>query len=357
VDYGPFLADDPFDVVAGLEWREMSGALPDGPIRNGGPIAILLDDATEQLLHIAVNGGGCRPELRVAVVQPPPELELGISIGDYIAPPGLQCTDILTTHGFAVSLAEPVSLDAVVLNPMLSEGGSDVIVLAPGVEGSLPGDVWLSCPSRPSFPASALDYLDYLSGAVSIDPLATDPPGIREAMDEFLSDEEGQHWPREGWKLLHRTETDALVVHHEPETGGISFMSLELEGLMWRWAGASSGGPCPLQIRLPEGLGPVTWRLDPAAGPLTPEMTSIAVLVTEMDCASGQPMGDRLIGPELLMTDEEVLIVFGVEPLSGGQSCQDNPEQPVTVELPGPLGDRMVRDGIDTGLSLGDFLG
>ncbi|MDJ0496734.1 MAG: hypothetical protein QNJ75_11960 [Acidimicrobiia bacterium] len=354
--YGPFLADDPFDAIASLEWREMSAALPDGPIRNGGPVAVLLDDSTEQLLHIAVNGGGCRPELRIAVVQPPPELELGISVGDYISPPGLECTDILTTHGFEVRLNDPVSLDAVVLNPMLSERGEDVVIVVPGAEGTLPGDVWLRCPSGPSFPAAALDYLKYQAGNADFDPLDTDPPGIREAMDEFLSDAEGQYWPQEGWRLLHVTETEALVVARDTENSGIAFIELELDGMKWRWAGASAGGPCPLQIQLPDGLGVVTWRVDPDGGPLGIETTSIDVLATERNCASGQPMGDRLIGPEVLLTDEEVLIVFGVEPLGGAQDCQGNPEQPVTVELPEPLGDRVVRDGVDTGLSLGDFL-
>lgn len=348
VDYGPFLADDPFGAVAGLEWREMSGALPGGLIRDDGPIAVLVGDSTDETLHIAVNGGGCRPELRIAVVQPPPQLELGISVGDYIAPPGLECTDILTTHGFEVRLTERVSLDAVVLNPMLSEGGNDVLVVVPGAEGALPGDVWVSCPSGPSFPVSALDQI-----SANLD---TDPPNLLEAMERFLSDEEGQFWPQEGWQALHRTDETILLVHHDADSGGISFMDFEIEGFDWRWSGASSGGPCPLQITLPDGLGVVTWRLDPEAGPLTSETTSIPVLVTEVDCASGQPMEDRLVGPDVLMTGDEVLIVFGVTPLSGAQDCQGNPEQRVMVPLPEPLGDRVVRDGMDTGLDLADFL-
>lgn len=348
VDYGPFLADDPFDVVTGLEWREMNGALPDGPISDDGPIAVLLGDSTDETLHIAVNGGGCRPELRIAVVQPPPELELGISVGDYISPPGLQCPDILTTHGFELRLTEPVSLDAVVLNPMLSKEDNDVLLVVPGADGALPGDVWVSCPSGPSFPASALNHI-----STSLD---TDPPNLPEAMEDFLSDEEGQFWPQEGWQALHRTDETILLVHHDADSGGISFMEFEIENGAWRWSRASSGGPCPLQITLPEGLGVVTWRLDPEAEPLTPETTSIPVLVTEVDCASGRPMEDRLVGPEVLMTEHEVLIVFGATPLSGAQDCQGNPEQPVMVQLPEPLDDRIVRDGMDTGLDLADFL-
>lgn len=42
-------------------------------------------------------------------------------------------------------------------------------------------------------------------------------------------------------------------------------------------------------------------------------------------------MGDRLIGPEVLMTADEVLVVFGATPLSGVQNCQGNPDQRVMV--------------------------
>ena len=175
-------------------------------------------------------------------------------------------------------------------------------------------------------------------------------------MESFLGDEEGQFWPQEGWRVLHATGQGALIVHHDPATGNIWFMNFELQEGSWRWAGASAGGPCPLHTTLPEGLGVVEWRIDPAGPALSPESTSIQVLATERECASGQPMGDRLLGPEVVMTDTEALITFAARPLPGGQSCQSNPEQSVTVELPEPLGDREIIDGLATGLDLSDFL-
>lgn len=229
-----------------------------------------------------------------------------------------------------------------------TEGGDDVFIVVPEADGSLPGDVWVACPFRPPFPASALDRVTPV--------LDTDPPGLREVMEEFLSDEEGQSWPQEGWQVLHRIDSAVLLVHHDAESDLISFMELEFKDGTWRWAGASSGCPGPLQIVPPEGLGVVSWRLDPEAAPLTPETTSIPLLVTELACVSGQPIGDRLVGPEVLMTEQEVLIAFGARPLPGGGDCRDNPEQPVMVQLPEPLGDRVVRDGMDTGLDLADFL-
>jgi hypothetical protein len=347
-DYGPFLLDDPFAVVAGVSWLDAVPALPDGPIARGGPIAVLMDDSTPDTLHIAVNGGGCRPELQVAVLNGPPDLELGIAVGDYIVEPGLQCTDLLVTHGFEVQLNQPVSLENVVLNPLLTTGDRPVTILVPGVDGSLPGDVIVSCPSGPSFPYSALQYIPPVE--------SVDLPGLDAAMQSFLSGEEGQYWPQEGWRVLYSTDNTVLVVHLDGETDAISFMDLEFRDSVWDWSGASSGGPCPLQATLPEGLDVVTWRLDPDAPPPTPETTSIPVLATEQACASGKPMGDRLLGPDVVMTGTEVLIAFAARSQTGMQECPGNPEQAVVVELPGPLGDRTVRDGMDTGLDLGDFL-
>jgi hypothetical protein len=111
VDYGPFLLDDPFDVIADMSWLDIVPALAGGPIQEDGVVAVLMGDSTPDVLHIAVNGDGCRPEVFVSVFREPPDVELGIAVGDYIVPPGLQCSDILTTHGFEVVLNDPVSLD------------------------------------------------------------------------------------------------------------------------------------------------------------------------------------------------------------------------------------------------------
>lgn len=67
-------------------------------------------------------------------------------------------------------------------------------------------------------------------------------------------------------------------------------------------------------------------------------------------------MGDRLLGPEVVMTDTRVLIAFAARRRPGMQTCPGNPEQPVTVDLPEPLGDREIVDGLLTGFDLADFL-
>ena len=77
-----------------------------------------------------------------------------------------------------------------------------------------------------------------------------------------------------------------------------------------------------------------------------PEDTAIHLLATEWGCASGREMGDALRGPQVIETDDAVLVAFAVVPVAGGATCPGNPSTAVTVELSAPLGERMVYDGL-----------
>lgn len=108
------------------------------------------------------------------------------------------------------------------------------------------------------------------------------------------------------------------------------------------------------------GVGTVIWaiasgcgatdapravQIDPAFARPDVNTTVLHLLVTERACASGRPMGDRLLGPQIVEIVDAVLIAFAAIPQGGGQDCQENPEAPVTVELASPLGERTLRDG------------
>lgn len=223
------------------------------------------------------------------------------------------------------------------------------VIVPPGENGELPGDLIVSCPSGPSFPVSALSDIPDLSDA--------DPGGVAAAIAPFLQSEEGAYWPQEGWRMLHQTDDEVLLVHQGSD--GLSFMSVEREGGQWDWSGASGpGGECPLQYTVPEGLNTVEWHLDPSAPPPGPDETRIAVVLNERECVSGQPIGERLVGPQVVVTDTRVHIAFAAQPPPGDAfDCQGNPDIPFTVELPEPLGDRVLVEGLATGLSLEDYLG
>lgn len=108
---------------------------------------------------------------------------------------------------------------------------------------------------------------------------------------------------------------------------------------------------------MPGGLGRVDWRLDRAFPRPGPDSTEIHLRVTERDCASGQAMGDRLLGPQIVETDQSVVVAFAAIAQYDGQDCQGNPSTSVTVTLPSPLADRDLVDGTVVTIDIRDILG
>lgn len=228
-------------------------------------------------------------------------------------------------------------------------GEIQVIVPVDG-DGQPPGDTEIGCVAGSRFDASALNDIPLLS--------EVDLPGVEAAIRPFLESEEGVYWPQDGWRVLHRSDDLVQLVHLDgsaTETS-IAFMDTEFNEGEWRWAGSSMGGGCPLEVKMPAGLNAVDWRLDPSTEPLTPESTVIYVLVTERACASGQELGDRLLGPEVIVSDVEVRIAFAAKAQDGVQSCQGNPETVVAIELSGAIGSRIATNGLLLDGSLEDFL-
>ena len=102
---------------------------------------------------------------------------------------------------------------------------------------------------------------------------------------------------------------------------------------------------CENRVVLPPGLAHVAVHLNPAAMP-APADTSIWLLVTEAGCTSGRKMGDALRGPQVVETDDAVVVAFAVVPYVGMANCPDNPDAHVTVELSRPLGARDLLHGV-----------
>lgn len=220
-----------------------------------------------------------------------------------------------------------------------SETGLGLIVV-PDESGALPSDVTVGCRTGPNFPASALENVRPLDGS-----------GLDEVIREvalWLENDEGQFWPQDGWLILDETESNVLVMQPGDldATGDavVWFMTVTETDGVWRWSGGGGGGPCPLVVTTPDDLNNVEWRLDPGVA-LTSDTTEVRILATELECASGKAMGDRLLAPEVVYTDDAILIAFAATPLEGGADCQGNPEQAVTVSLSEPVGDRTVRNG------------
>lgn len=183
-----------------------------------------------------------------------------------------------------------------------------------------------------------------------------DPGGVAAAIEPFLSNEEGQYWPQEGWHVLHETDSQTLLVARDGEH--LSFMTVTRDDSGWTWSGASSSGDrCDLEFIVPEELNAVDWRLDPDGPQLSGETTSVPVILNERECTGGQEIGDRLLGPQVVMTRTQVMIAFAAErPEGEAFTCPSNPDTSYVVELPEPLGERELVEGLQTGLTLEDYV-
>ncbi len=236
------------------------------------------------------------------------------------------------------------------LASITANAGELQVIVPVDADGKLPEGTLIGCHSGASFPAAALDEIPLLA--------ETGLTEVEEAIRPFLEGGEGAYWPQDDWRVLDRTDDRVLLVHSDGTATepSIAFMEVERDGGEWRWAGSSMGGGCPLEVKVPPGLNAVDWRLDSSAKPLTPESTAIHVLVTERACAGGQAMGDRLLGPEVIVTDTEVLIAFAAQSQSGAENCPGNPETAVTIELSGSIGTRVVADGLALDSTLEDLL-
>jgi hypothetical protein len=149
-----------------------------------------------------------------------------------------------------------------------------------------------------------------------------------------------------GWRVL-AYEDD--VAHLAAGTPPLEYLSFRNEGGRWVWAGSSGAGePCEPRRAVPAEVAAVRWWLDadhPAPGPSDTELN---ILVGTAECTSGEPVGDRLLEPQIDVTDHEVVIGLAARPLpAGGYTCPGIPPEPVVIELPEPLGNRAVVDTFD----------
>ncbi|HSM02313.1 MAG TPA: hypothetical protein VK960_07755 [Acidimicrobiia bacterium] len=223
------------------------------------------------------------------------------------------------------------------------------MIVPPDENGEYPSDLMVTCPNGPAFPLGAIYDIEMIP--------TSDPEGMLAAIEPFLDSAEGRYWPQEGWQLLHQTGEQATLVAPAAD-GTLAYMWLTREDEGWRWGGSSiSGSVCDLQYAIPAGLNTVGWRLDPSKPEPEPDATELYVLITERECVDGREIGDRLIGPQVVMTGTEVRLAFAAEPPPGDtHSCPGNPETPFTVMLPAPLGDREIVDDMSIGIRLEDFV-
>ncbi len=71
----------------------------------------------------------------------------------------------------------------------------------------------------------------------------------------------------------------------------------------------------------------------------------LRILVTEQSFAGGQRAHDRVLAPDLFVSRDEVVLTIFVTPQPGFNAKSPNPETPVRIALPHPVGARRPVDG------------
>jgi hypothetical protein len=145
----------------------------------------------------------------------------------------------------------------------------------------------------------------------------------------------------DGWRQLARTDDEVLFAIGLPPR--LLTVAVRREGRRGDWVCANSSASEPLRATR-EGIRASSWRLDPTHEPAAAD-TVLRVLVTEQAFAGGQRADGRVLEPDLYVDEHELVLRMFVTPRRGFQSGSPNPETPVRVALPEPLGSRQPADG------------
>ncbi len=147
----------------------------------------------------------------------------------------------------------------------------------------------------------------------------------------------------EQWRVLARTDDEALFARGRPPRMVTVAAKRESRRKGWGPVGSSAGR----HLRVArDGVRASAWRLDPTQEQdLSTEETVLRLLVTEQTWSGGTRADGRLQAPDLHIGAEELVLRMYVTPQQGFQTRLPNPETPVRVVLPEPIGDRFVVDG------------
>ncbi len=143
------------------------------------------------------------------------------------------------------------------------------------------------------------------------------------------------------WRQLARTDGEALFARGQPPQLLTAAVKQDARRGTWKCVAVSRARPLRATR---DGIRASGWRLDPARE-FDPDETLLRVLVTEQTFAGAQRARGRVLAPDLHVNAGELVLTIFVTPRPGPQVRAPNPETPVRVALPDPVGRRRLTDG------------
>jgi hypothetical protein len=144
-----------------------------------------------------------------------------------------------------------------------------------------------------------------------------------------------------GWRLLARSETEALFGQGLPPE--LVTAAVREDPKRGTWSCVSKTSRRALRATR-DGIRASAWHLDEGVE-LSAEDTVLRICVTEQTFAGGRRADGRVLAPDLHENEHELVVTIYVRPETGFQMRTPNPETPVRVVLPHPVGNRKVIDG------------
>ena len=144
-----------------------------------------------------------------------------------------------------------------------------------------------------------------------------------------------------GWRLLARTDGEALFSKGRPPQLLTVAVRRDPRSKLWRVSAVTRERPLRAAR---EHVRASSWRADPTAEP-DPHDTELRILVTEQRRSGGKYAYGRFLEPDLHVGDDELVLTMFVAPLPVMGVQGANPETPVRIALPEPLGARELVDG------------
>lgn len=191
-------------------------------------------------------------------------------------------------------------------------------------------------------------------GSIAYAPSAFDNPTGAElgdddaakALRDLIENPDGiEGIPESGWRRLF--DSDALVVFGSGEPrndgteDGLVEVSLKDDGAGFVFYQSAYG--CTPLAHVP-GRSVVEFVI-PKGAAVTADSTAVAVLVTEMQCTGGVPVGDRLGKPLVRYGPATIEVLFTARPLDGEVfTCIGNQPSSTTLHLDEPIGERRILD-------------